>query len=184
MTRTETIKLFTVFTAAYPRFDTFRNADALKPVIELWTEMLTDVPYPVVEAAAKKLILESPYPPTISDVRKQVVDITTEPTDRIDGATAWGEVSKAIREYGWYNPDEAMQSMSPRAARVARMIGWKEICTCEQPGVIRGQFIKMFDAYSGREKQDALLPEKLQSTIRQIGANRRELKEGSDEDST
>jgi hypothetical protein len=97
----------------------------------------------------------------------------------IDGATAWGEVSRAIREYGWYNPDDAMQSMSPRAAHVARMIGWKEICTCEQPGVIRGQFIKMFDAYSGREKQDALLPDRLQSVIRQIGmAGQQRLKEG------
>jgi hypothetical protein len=44
---------------------------------------------------------------------------------------------------------------------------------------IRGQFIKMFDAYSGREKQDALLPDRLQSVIRQIGmAGQQRLKEG------
>jgi hypothetical protein len=176
MTKTETIKLFTIFTAAYPRFDSFKNAEALKPVIELWTEMLADVPYPVVETAAKKLILESPYPPTISDIRKQVVEITTDPADRIDGATAWGEVAKAIREYGHYNPEEAMESISPRAVKVARMIGWKELCTCEEPGVIRGQFIKMYDAYTAREKQDALLPDQLFGIIQQIGAKGRKLK--------
>ena len=179
MNQRETIKIFVILTAAYPKFDTFQDPDKLDPIINLWAEMFSDVPYPVVEAAAKKLILESPYPPTISDVRKQIVDITTEPKDRIDGATAWGEVSRAIREYGWYNPDDAMQSMSPRAAHVARMIGWKEICTCEQPGVIRGQFIKMYDAYSSREKQEALLPERLQSVIQQIGmAGQQRLKEG------
>jgi hypothetical protein len=176
MTRTETIKLFAIFTAAYPRFDTFQNPQALKPVIELWTEMLADVPYPIVEAAAKKLILESPFPPTISDMRKQIVDITTDPADRIDGASAWGEVVQAIREYGYYRAEEALASMSPRVAKVARMIGWQEICTCEEPGVIRGQFIKMYDTYAAREKQEALLPGALHDVIQRIGIEGRKFK--------
>lgn len=178
MTRKETVKLFTVFTSAYPRFDTFKNPGALKPVIELWTEMLADVPYPVVEAAAKKLILESPYPPTISDVRKQVADITADPKSKIDGATAWGEVSRAVREYGWYDPDGALQSMSPRSRKVVRSIGWKEICMCDKPGVVRGQFLKMYDSYVKRERKDALLPERLKGDIRQIGNRQKQLKEG------
>lgn len=169
MTRTETIKIFAILTAAYPRFDTYTDKERLRPVIELWTEMFRDVPYPVVETAVKKLILESPFPPTIADVRKHIVDITTDPSDRIDGATAWGEVVQAIRKFGYYRPEEALDSMSPRVAKVVKMLGWQEICISEQPGVIRGQFLKMYDAYSAREKQEALLPSDLKEQIQLIG---------------
>jgi hypothetical protein len=176
MTKKDTIKLFAIFTAAYPRFDTFKDPERLRPVIELWTEMLADIPYPVAEVAAKKLILESPYPPTISDMRKQIVDITMDPADRIDGATAWGEVVQAIRKYGYYRPEEALSSMSPRAAKVVRMIGWREICACEEPGVIRGQFIKMYDSFATREKQVGLLPIALNKAVQQIGDENRKFK--------
>lgn len=169
MTKQEAVKLFAIFKSAYPRFETYNNAETLKPIIMLWAEMLSDIPYPVVEVAAKKLILESPYPPTISDVRKQIVDITSSPGDRIDGATAWGEVVQAIQKHGYYKPEDAITSLSPKVANVVKMIGWQEICTSTEPGVVRGQFIKMYNTYAERTKRDALLPKPMADIIRQIG---------------
>jgi hypothetical protein len=49
----------------------------------------------------------------------------------------------------------------------------------EDPAVIRGQFMKMYEIYTQREKQEALLPQKLKQTIRQIAEGRKlELIEG------
>lgn len=179
MTERDVIKLFAILTAAYPKFDTFNNPETARPIISLWAEMLSDIPYEVAEAAVKKFILESPYPPTIADIRKQVAEIMQDPADNIDAATAWGEVVKALNHYGYYRPEEALASMSPRTAKIVRLMGWQNICMSEDPAVIRGQFIKMYEIYTQREKQEALLLQKLKQTIQQIaGGKRLELIEG------
>lgn len=168
MTKAETVKIFAVLTAAYPRFDTFKNKESLRPVVGLWNEMLADIPFSVVELAVKKLILESPYPPTIADVRKRAVEIMTPPEDQIDGVEAWGEVMRAIKHYGYYREAEAMESMSPKAAKVAKYMGWQEICHSEQTGVIRGQFLKMYEIVANRERQDRLLPLDMREEIQRL----------------
>ena len=170
MTEKDIVKLFALLTAAYPRFDTFSDPAKVRPVIKLWAELLADIPYDVAETAAKKLMLESPYPPTIADVRKQITEITTPKEYQIDAAEAWGEVMQAIRHYGYYRPNEALSSLSPQTAKVVRYIGWNEINTCEEIGVVRGQFLKMFDAVSKRETQNRHLPIGLRDMIQGIAA--------------
>jgi hypothetical protein len=174
--RAETIKLFGVFKTAYPKYFISQDKAELQLQITLWTELFSDIPFCVVEPAVKKLILESAYPPTISDVRKQVAEITQDPGDRADVATAWGEVMRAISLYGYYRPQEALASMSPRTAKIVGFIGWEEICTSGEIGVARGQFVKMYDAYAQRERQDALLPAELKQKIQRIGSDRKSLK--------
>lgn len=178
MTENETARILAVIAAAYPRF----QVDGAGLTLKVWYEMLGDLDYKLIQTATQKLILESPFPPTIADVRKQVVEITQDPADQIDGATAWGEVMDAIRYYGYYRQAEALASMSPRTSRVVKMMGWQEICTCEEPGVIRGQFLKMYNTYATREKQNALLPTGLREQIQQIGGGGLRVIEGGRKD--
>lgn len=172
MTKNEAARILAVIAAAYPRF----QVDSEGLTLSVWHEMLGDLDYKLVQIAVQKLILESPFPPTISDVRKQVVEIIQDPDDNVDGASAWGEVVQAIRNYGYYRTEEALNSLSPRVRKVASMIGWREICTCEEPGVVRGQFIKMYETYAAREKQDALLPNRLREQIYAIGSGENRLR--------
>ncbi len=169
MVKVEVCKLLAVIAAVYPRFE----VDEFKQ--NVWLEMLQDVPYELAQVCVKKLILESPYPPAIADIRKQVAEISTPQSEKLDGATAWGEVTRAIGLYGFYGTEEALASMSPRTARIVRMIGWREICMSEELGVIRGQFLKMYEQVSAKERQELLLPEALKSQINALGA-RMELK--------
>jgi hypothetical protein len=169
LTLKETQKLFAILMISYPKFYPAEEKDKLRMTIELWAEMLGDIPFDIVQVAVKKLILENSYPPTIADVRKQIADIMTDPEDRIDASTAWGEVTHAVRMFGWPRPEEALESLSPRTRKVVKQIGWQEICQSTEPGVIRGQFLKMYEAYAARERQDALLPESMKEIIRQIG---------------
>lgn len=173
MKKTEMIKVFAVLTAAYPKFDTFQNPEQLKPIIELWTEMFQDVDFNIVLVAVKKLIFESPYPPTIADVRKQVADILTPKENKIDAGQAWGEIMKAVGNYGFYDSEGALKSMSPLTQAVVKRISWREICMQEEDkmGVLRGQFMKMYDSIAQRQKQDALLPLSIQAQIREISNN-------------
>lgn len=160
MKKSEIAKLFAIITAAFP------NMQVTDAMTEIWYELLGDVDFDVAQIAVKKLLLESSYPPTIADVRKQVVSIMSP--RQIDPAEAWGEVLNAVHRYGYYRQEEALASMSPLVAKAVRYMGWQEICMSEEPSVIRGQFMRIFQQLQEREKQEALLPAKLKNDIQKI----------------
>lgn len=172
VTENETARILAIIAAAYPRF----QVDSEGLTLNVWYEMLGDIDYKVAQLAVQKLILESPYPPAIADVRKRAVEVITPAEDRIDAATAWGEVQRAISIYGYYRPEEALKTMRPRTAQVVKYLNWEEICTCEDLGVIRGQFIKMYDQIAEREEKELLLPAKLKQDMARIGSSIRTLK--------
>lgn len=167
MTKIETAKLLAVLAAAFPRFE----VDDLK--VQVWHEMLGDLDYSLANLAIKKLILESTFPPSIAEVRKAAMEILNP--DVMTAAEAWGEVERAVRTYGYYQETKALASLSPRTAKVVRQIGWREICLNEDPGVVRGQFLKMYQQVQERDRREMLLPAGLRNQI-QILAERMDLK--------
>jgi hypothetical protein len=165
MTKGEMARLLAVLAAAFPRFE----VDDLK--VQVWHEMLGDLDYEIANMAVKKLIMESTFPPAIAEVRKAAADILNP--GQLTGAQAWGEVMKAIREHGSYGEAEALASMSPTTAQVVRYMGWRDICMSEEPtGVLRGQFLKMYEQVASREREQRLLPAGLQEQISKLATNK------------
>jgi len=160
--KTETVQLLAVINAAFP------NIQITEAMVSLWHELLGDIDFNLAKAAVKKLLLESPYPPSIADIRKRAVEILTPEEEKIDAAEAWGEVERAMRFYGYYREAEALESMSPRVAKVVRWMGWRDICLSEEPGVVRGQFLKMYQQVTEREQKEKLLPERLKADIKML----------------
>lgn len=168
MTKPEVIKLLGMLAAAYPNM---KEINSLQ--VELWHDCLKDVDKDVALAAIKKNILESPFPPTIADIRNQLSEVTTPESERLDGASGWGEVIKAIKEYGYYREKEALESMTPVTRKVVKYMGWQEICHSEKPDVVRGQFLKMYEIVGERERQSRLLPLDFKEEITQIAESRK-----------
>ncbi len=135
--------------------------------------MLGDLDYSLASLAIKKLILENTFAPAIAEVRKAVMEILNP--DGMTAAEGWGEVERAIRLYGYCRETEALESMSPRVAKVVKYIGWQNICLNEEPGVVRGQFLKMYAQVAEREQKELLLPAGLRNEIQRL-ASRMELK--------
>lgn len=151
MTKGEVAKLLAILAASYPKFE----VDDLK--VHVWHEMLGDLDYSIASMAIKKLIMQNTFPPAIAEVRKAAAVLTGP--EQVTGSEAWGEVIRAIRNYGYYREEEALASMSPTTARVVRYMGWREICLSEEPpGVLRGQFLKMYEQVANREAEEKLLP--------------------------
>jgi len=142
--------------------DTFKDFEANDSKFAIWYELLGDLDFKIVKIAVEKLILQSPYVPAISDIRKQVVEIM-HPS--IDATEAYGEVRRAIKEYGYDYAPEAFGSMSPLTRKVCEYIGWQNICLSEEPSVIRGQFLKMYEQLREREQKEMLLPEGLKKEM-------------------
>ena len=157
MVKSDVAKILAVIAAAYPRFE------VNELTVQVWHEMLKDIEYSIAQLAIKKLILESTFPPAIAEVRKAVVSITTPGV--ASGVEAWGEVTKAIKNYGFYRQEDALASMSETTAKVVRYIGWQDICMAEEAGVIRGQFLKMYEQLASKENTTKLLPVEMQEQI-------------------
>lgn len=168
MTESEVIKLLAMLAAAYPNMKEVNEIQ-----VTLWHDCLKDIDSRVALAAIKKNILESPFPPTIADIRKQVTEVTALESEKLDGATAWGEAMKAIKHYGYYREKEALESMSPMTAKVVKYMGWEEICHSEKIDVVRGQFLKMYEALSKRANQERLLPTDFKEKMGEIASSQK-----------
>jgi len=160
MTKGEIAKLLAVLAAAYPKFE----VDDVK--VQVWYEMLGDLEYSVVNIAIKKLIMQNTFPPAIAEVRKAAIEISSPMG--FTAAEAWGEVIRAIRDYGYYREKEAMASMSPITAQVVRYLGWREICLSEEPEILRAHFLKMYDQVAAREQEKQLLSPTMQTEIKKL----------------
>jgi len=173
--KTETVQLLAVVNAAFP------NMQVTEVMVSLWHELLKDLDFKIAKLAVKKLILESPFSPTIADVRKRAIEIMTPPENRINASEAWGEVMDAIQYIGYYRQKDALESMSPITAKVIKYMGWQEICLSERPDVVRGQFLKMYEIVANRERQDRLLPAAMKEEIQRLanGMSMRMIEEGS-----
>lgn len=160
MTKAEVAKILAVLAASYPKFE----VDDLK--VKVWHEMLCDLEYSVVNIAIKKLIMQNTFPPAIAEVRKAVTEITNPKC--LTAAEAWGEVLRAVKNYGHYRAKEAIASLSPTTAQVVKYIGWDEICLSEEPEIIRAHFLKMYDQIVAREQERQLLPPAMQAEIEKL----------------
>lgn len=155
MTKAQVAKLFAFITAVYPQIEI---PDGM---VEAWLELLEDLDYGLAEAAVKKVLMQREYPtlPTVGEIRKAAAEIIAGPIPA--ASEAWGEVQEAVKRYGYYREKEALAALSPAVRKVVECIGWQEICACEEPDVIRGQFRRMYETEETREKERAVLPEPL-----------------------
>ncbi len=175
MNKTETIQVITLLAGNY---DSIANKDKNQKqlMIATWQECLGDLDYQLVLQAVKKTIIESPYPPTIHDIRKNAVEIVN-PTTQRTGIEAWEEAYKMICN-GSYMTQEEFDKHSPE---VKKFFGSKEQLkayatnTDFNMDVVRSNFLKQYDVLVNREKQQKLLPEKMQNMIGNL-ANKMDVK--------
>jgi hypothetical protein len=117
--------------------------------------MLSDTHYDVAVMAVKKFMSESTYPPTIADIRKNISAINNPVM--LDPMDSWGSVKKAIRQYGMYRVEEAMNSFDPLTRKAVEAIGFKELCLSDNEMADRAHFVKTIERYQERQKNEYLL---------------------------
>lgn len=164
MTNKEACLIFALIETEHERFE------ASEGKARLWATILQDVPYKVVELAVMTLLAKSPYPPKLSDITKSLEEITSTNEQKITSTEAWGEVTRAISCFGHNREVEAMSSLSPLTAKIVKSIGFRNICSTEEDvlGVVRGQFLRMFDAQKTKEHNQRVIPKTLQEEINKL----------------
>lgn len=171
MNRTETVQIITLLAGNY---DAIANKSDIQKELMLntWYECLSDLEYKLVLQAVKKTIIESPYPPTIHEIRKNAIDIVN-PTTKVTAIEAWNEAYKMICN-GTYMTEEQFKKASPMVQKFFGDVGQvRELAKTDVNTVntvTRGQFIKQYDVLVAREKEDKIIPLDMKNMMDQIAS--------------
>ena len=169
MNKAETVQVITLLAGNY---DSIAKKDTTQKqlMINTWQECLGDLDYRLVLQAVKKSIIESPYPPTIHDIRKNAIEMVNPNTTRT-AIEAWNEAYGMISS-GLYMTEEQFNEHSPEVKKFfgnVRQV--KELAKTDADTVntvTKGQFLKQYEIIAERKKQQKLLPEQMQNMIGQL----------------
>lgn len=172
--RAEIIKLIGICSINFRNWPEEGKEDAL---ISLWEKMLKDTEYFIAEAAVEKFLAESVYPPTIADIRARIADITVfrEKTP----IEAWGDVCHAIRRYGHWNVEKAMNSLSGTTKKVVESIGFRTLCMSENEMADRAHFLKVYEVLAKRDRDDALMLQGTKEIMQRLHGDKMMLQDGA-----
>ena len=137
-------------------------------MINTWQECLGDLDYKLVLQAVKKSIIESPYPPTIHDIRKNAIEMIN-PT-KSNALDDWDECYKMICN-GNYMTQAEFDKHSEICKKFLGSLSQLKAYSRNQDfnmDVVRSNFLKQHENLIQREKQEKLLPQKMQDFIGQL----------------
>lgn len=155
MTRDETIKILMIIQAAYPNYKPPDKTVA----VNVWSEMLSDIPYEQVSVAVKAYIQTdtSGFAPSIGNIREKVQFIFSEEDDLNENA-AWAIVWRAICNSG-YHAEEEYNKLPPAVQRAVgsprqlREWGLMENIDGKSIVVLQSNFQRVFRIEKEREKE-------------------------------
>lgn len=87
MSRTEMVQIITLLAGNYEAISN-KSQKQKELMLNTWYECLGDLDYKLVLQAVKKTIIESPYPPTIHDIRKNAIEMIN-PSSQNTAIEAW-----------------------------------------------------------------------------------------------
>jgi hypothetical protein len=170
MTRNETKCLLGLIVTAYPG----SKIAADDRTVDLWWEMLQDLPADVAAAATKAMFATLKYAPSIADIREAVARSVSDARGDITAGEAWGKVRKAITRYGYYRSDAAHAALGDALwAALEQIGGWAYVCTTEDPeSVLSAQFERRYEAQHAQEQRQLQIPAQVREHLMALGAGR------------
>lgn len=175
MTKTDAAKLIAIVVTAYPNFDKFKDAEAVKATVSLWAMMFSDDDSGLVGLAVQKHIATSKWPPSVAEIRELMLELKAP--DLIAPDTAWLAVSDLLHSEGQYNHGSLQHQLPPLVARAVESIGWgnlwemhRSYCVGGKPGMDRLAFMQQYTPMYEREKSRAMTPAAIASKIDQAAA--------------
>ena len=169
MNRAETTQIITLLAGNYSSISE-KTKEQKQMMLNTWQECLGDLDYKLVLQAVKKTIIESPYPPTIHDIRKNAVEMINPSTQKT-AIEAWNEAYSMICS-GLYMTQEQFDMASPEIkkffgnVRQVKELAQTDLDTVNT--VTKGQFLKQYEVIADRQKEQKLLPQQMQYFIGQL----------------
>lgn len=177
------------FTTCMAYLEVGINQPLPKNRAEIYWDLLNDLPIDVLRTAAKRVLLEHQWAtfPSVAQLRQAASDTILGQVAELPPAEAWAQAWKAVtridpevsgpymmrdkegvmRQY----PSQTaaiMDSLPFLVAKTINAYGIRALTHGQEPiGVVRGQFLKMFDQITTKHKKLALMPPALKREIEQ-----------------
>lgn len=146
----------------YPKEQILPNQQAM----ELWYRELQDIPYNVAEAGLRKWVATNKWSPTIADFRE--FSAVIQSGDIPDWGEGWEQVISAIRKFGSYRQQEAMDSLDEITRTCVERLGFKNICMSENITHDRANFRMIYEQLADRKKKEKQIPLPLKNIMLEI----------------
>jgi hypothetical protein len=146
----ETLLIIKQLFAAYP------NATVDEEAIVIYLQMLAGIPPEELRMAVFQCIAEYKFLPGVAEILETHRTLKGSLIEQTAGE-AWGSVEKALREVGSWGVPKFRNALT---GRVVEMMGWRNLCGSDKPGVDRAQFMRMYEEVAQRSQSvDRMLPE-------------------------
>jgi len=125
----------------------------------VWLDQFSDVPVELARKTAKYMYSTQKIygVPKVSDFQLALDTVQAKLSGKATPAEAFGLVLKAVRRFGYYQQEKAIASLPRQIALTVKCIGWKEICTTTEIGVLRAQFERAYSQLSESSKAKQII---------------------------
>lgn len=120
MTRDETKTVLATMSAVYSKN---LLPDVTELTVNVWFQLLQDLPYNLISAAVMGWMQTNQYPPTVAGIRELVM-----PNNAMQPEEAWGKIQEAALRYGHTQPKEAEMFLGSRIWTIVNRFGWQYFC--------------------------------------------------------
>ena len=171
MTRDNVIAILGILKTAYPKFYKEMKKTEAEETISLWQEMFSDTDIRILTIAVKRLITHFEFPPTIADVKKEILKITTKQENNID---YWQEVLKMMSN-SLYMKKEEFDNYSDICKRffgnVDNLRSYGEMEKQEVINNIQPRFLKYAENYQKEKNENMRLPNDYKDMVKKLCSN-------------
>lgn len=169
MNKQETTQVITLLAGNYNTISE-KSREQKAMMINTWYECLSDLDYNLVLSAVKKCIIESPYPPTIHDIRANAIKLTNNTQSRTP-IEAWQEAYQMICS-GTYMTKEQFDSHSEEVKRFFGDVEHLRSYSTNEDfniDVVRSNFLTQYDRIQKNVQEIKMMPPKLLNIIKNSG---------------
>ena len=170
MTREETVKIIRIMCDCYPNY----KPNNLSETVDVWQMMLDEYSYNQVSIALKAYVTSntSGFAPGVGDIVAKIQTIS-QPQE-LDGLTAWGLVSKALRN-GTYGAVEEFNKLPPTVQKAVglpdNLKNWATADYKTIETVIQSNFLRTYESVVKRENEINRMPNNIKSLIETANEN-------------
>lgn len=161
MTRDETKKIVMQIAASYSKH---LMPDLSSEMIDTWHMMLMDLNYSDAVTATAAAVSTSQYPPTIADIRGR---LAMARTDSMSSEEAFSLIREAVRVYGGYRSEEAIESLPEDLQTVVKRHGFGYFCEMSRDNITTyaAQFRREWEAVADEKMRRKSIPEHINKQL-------------------
>ncbi len=168
MTKVETVQILAIIKAGYPQWGRDLKKDDATNMIMLWSDMLKDYSFEIVQMAVKTLISSSKWPPAIAEVIDKCNYINDGGVNELSEVEAWAIVKSAIRS-STYHSLSNFENLPPVIQQTLRthetLRDWAQLPGDEVDTVVASNFMRGFRTTQKNAKEYKALPSDVKAKL-------------------